>query len=157
MIPQHDNLLREVPQRLVYPTLTYRREDLPRNSERDPYTSRMSGMVDDRAAMEQHILHVLSTERRRVIIVNGQPHRLGFDIYPVWYGIELEDYLILSRGFGYFKTTIEQRLRDALLVDDRIDDIIIHDIYKIDTTSAGVDFEVITNVGNISIRAEVAI
>ena len=157
MIPQHNMPLTVVPQRLVYPTLTYRRRELTHNSERGSSVSRITDYVDDVEAIEQAVLHILMTERRRTIIVNGQHVELGHTIYPQWYGIELDDLLILSRGFGYFRAVIEQRLNDALTVDDRIDRVTIQEVGQIDQNSAFVDFTVHTNIANISMRAEIGV
>lgn len=142
MIPVHFNPLNIVPKAKVFPTRTYNHRELERFSEHDPYISRIAEQIDGLVAMEQRVLHILRTERYR------------WRIYPKWYGIELEKYH--KRGYGYFRATIHQTLKDALLIDDRIDDVTIQQIGQVDIDACFVSFTVHTNLGNIAFRAEVA-
>lgn len=79
------------------PSLTYKL---------DFNAGRVSGMVDGREAMEQSILLALSTER------------FAYDIFSPNYGNELNALAGGSPPLLYAQ--IEQVIREALLVDDRV-------------------------------------
>ena len=142
MIPRHENPLRNVPRVKVHPTRTYRHRERERFSEHDPYESRITEHIDGLEAMEQRVRHILMTERYE------------YAIYPPTYGIELQKYH--KRPYGYFRATIEQTLRDALLQDDRIRGVTVTALGKIDVDAAYVGFEVHTDMGRMAFRAEVA-
>ena len=143
MIPQHQNPLTTVPRRRVYPTLTFNHFVYERASERQPHRSRITTHIDGLEAMEQTVRHILMTERYR------------YNIYPPWYGVELEKYH--EKDFAYFKATIHQTLLDALTTDDRIDNVTINQIVQHDIDAAGVDFVVHTNIGNIAFNAQIGV
>jgi len=156
MIPQHSNPMITVPRRIVYPTRTYKHTEKPRNNESEVYESRIIGIIDALSAIEQAILHILRTERHREITApGGTKYWVGYNIYPAWYGIELED--LHFNTFGFFRAVIHQRLTDALTTDDRIDSVTINAIERIDIDSARVDFIVHTNIENLAFGAEIGI
>lgn len=72
------------------------------------------GRVDGLAAIKQAVYHILRTER------------FSNPIYDADYGVELEQYI--GRDFGFIAAGIQETLRDALLQDDRITDIMVDDI-----------------------------
>jgi len=143
MIPRHNNPLTAVPRIRVHPTLTYQRRERPRTSEHDPFESRITNEIDGLESIYQAIKHILMTERGK------------YRIYPLWYGVELDQYL--KKPFGYFCATIKQTLENALLADDRMHSVTINRAWQVDIDAAAVDFTVHTNLGNISMRAEVAL
>lgn len=96
-------------------------------------TYEISGYVDKLDALKQTILHILSTER------------YAYPIYNDNYGIELEKYL--GNSFNYLEATIENTLRDALLQDDRITEVMVTKINKESIDSALIIFDVYTNIG----------
>ena len=82
-----------------HPSSTYRLEN-----------DRVSGVIKNEIeALKQAISKILQTERY---------------VYPVYsfnYGIETTD--LLGKSMLYVKTVISQRIREALLQDDRISDV----------------------------------
>ncbi len=82
-----------------HPSLTYRLEN-----------DRVYGMIkNDIDALKQSISKILLTERY---------------LYPAYsfnYGIETAD--LIGKSMLYVKTVIPQRIREALLQDDRISDV----------------------------------
>ena len=143
MVPNHKNPLNKVPKMKVHPTRTYRHRERERFSEHDPHESRITEQIDGQEAIEQAVRHILMTER------------FDYVIYPSWYGVELRKYH--SRDFGYFRATIHQTLRDSLTTDDRINDVTVMQMGNLDVDAAFVSFEVHTDIGRITFRAEVGI
>lgn len=93
------------------------------------------GKTDGLDAVTQTVYHILNKER------------YAYEIYPDWYGIELEKYK--GMPFPYLEAQIENDLRSALLQDDRIYDIIINEITQISVDSASVKFNVFSQEGVI--------
>jgi len=67
------------------------------------------GKVDEEDAVLQAAMKILQTERG------------AFDIYSDDYGIELED--LRGMDMIYCESEIPVRIKEALMVDDRIDDV----------------------------------
>lgn len=67
------------------------------------------GKVDEEDAVLQAAMKILQTERG------------AFDIYSDDYGIELED--LRGMDMIYCESEIPVRIKEALIVDDRIDDV----------------------------------
>ncbi|MDO4754446.1 MAG: DUF2634 domain-containing protein [Bacillota bacterium] len=82
------------------PSRTYRLSDEPKSG---------SGYVDGIEAVIQAIYKILNTERYK------------YTIYSWNYGIELLD--LFGEPMSYVISEIETRIREALLVDERITDI----------------------------------
>ena len=107
------------------PDLTYRMGE-----------SAIVGKITDRIeSVKQSILHILSTER------------YSNPIYSDAYGVELEQYL--GKDYGYLVADIETTLNDALKQDDRIKNVIVDNIEKMELNSVKVEFTVYTIYGNI--------
>ena len=149
MIPVIENAIEQI--RFVsYPSFTYLLsnwvEEEPRVFEskiaKEPerveyagYTIR--GDVDGLNALKQAIFHRIFTER------------YAYAIYDDNYGTELEQYQ--GSSFAFLEATIENTLRDSLLQDDRIINLKVTRITKIDMNNALVEFDVLSNMGSISI------
>lgn len=106
------------------PTMTYRL------NEND-----VSGKVADIDSLKQTIKHILSIER------------YDNPIYTDDYGIELDKYI--GQDIGYITADIENTLRDALTQDDRITDVQVKDVSKLNQDSCRVEFTVYTIYGNV--------
>lgn len=135
MIPDLELLTEEIAEP-IFVGRTYRvdiKEDV---------NSRINGYVDDLESVKQAIYLILSTER------------YAYVIYSWDYGIELVD--LIGKPIPYCMSEIPRRVTEALLVDNRIEDVIDFEFEqkgkKLHTT-----FTVVTNVGNISSELEVDI
>lgn len=106
----------------------------PSNTYKDRIKS-ITGKTDGQAAIIQTSNHIVNKER------------YAYAIYPDWFGIELEKYK--GQSFEYLEAQIEEDLKSALLQDDRIYDIIVTNIEKIDIDSALVVFDEYTTEGTI--------
>ncbi len=133
MIPQNDGLTPDI-QIIERPTNTY-----AMNLSDDDITD----FVDNLKAMEQAVYKIIRTERYR------------YKIYSWNYGIELED--LFGMPVSYCIPEIERRIKEALLQDTRVIEVINFDF---DTPRKGVvftRFEVVTIFGNIDADKEVQI
>ena len=70
---------------------------------------RIAGMIDGLKALEQHIYLTLSVEADQFII------------YPYTYGIRTLD--LFGKPYHYVMAIIPERIKEALLDDDRINDV----------------------------------
>jgi len=98
-------------------------------------TKSITGKTDGQKAIIQTADHIVNKER------------YAYAIYPDWFGIELEKYK--GQPFEYLEAQIEEDLRSALLQDDRIYDIIVTKIEKLNIDSAHVVFDMYTIEGTI--------
>lgn len=103
---------------------------------------RISGYIDGIEAIIQAIYLILSTERYQFII------------YSWDYGVELVD--LFGKQMPYVMSELPRRIKDALTQDNRIEDVVDFEFethkQKLHTT-----FNVITNLGDVSVEMEVAI
>lgn len=133
MIPQNDGLTPDI-QIVERPTKTY---------AMNLYGDDVTDFVDNLKAMEQAVYKIIRTERYR------------YKIYSWNFGIELED--LFGMPVSYCIPEIERRIREALLQDTRIIEVID---FEFDTLRKGVvftRFEVVTIFGNIDAEREVLI
>lgn len=93
------------------------------------------GYVDELDALKQSVSHILNTER------------YSQAIYDDSYGVELEQYI--GKPIDFIRATIEDTLKEALLQDDRILDVIVTNITSDKIDSCNINFNVITNIGII--------
>jgi phage baseplate assembly protein W len=117
MIPQ---LVVDATQKITfeaYPGFTYKVSD-----------EQIAGDIDAVESLKQTILHILSTER------------YAHAIYTDNYGVELEQYI--GETFEYLEVAIEETLQDALMQDDRILDVTVKAVIRLDHGSAEVSFDV---------------
>jgi hypothetical protein len=153
MLPNIDLLLDEITE-TTYPSRTYRivlaSEINPGNqnilsinlSTEVNSFDRISGYIDDIKAVTQAAYLILCTERYKHLI------------YSWDYGVELVD--LMGKPMTYVMAELPRRVKEALTMDDRIDDVIDFEFepkkHKLFTT-----FTIISNVGNISAQMEVSV
>src|SRR5690606_2927338 len=101
---------------------------------------RVVGMVDGLEAVKQAVFLILQTERYRHLIFTPD------------YGCELEG--LIGRDPLFVQSEIKRRIREALLQDDRIEDVTNFDI-QINGDSALVRFTVVTTFGDFEAEQEV--
>lgn len=104
----------------------------------------VGGTIDGLLAVRQAIYKVLKTERNR------------YSIYDKDYGVELNDLLGKSRIYVYAE--LEERIREALLRDDRIKEV--YDFVLSGGVNKGevyVSFKVRSYLGEDSINMEVQV
>lgn len=97
-------------------------------------TGRITGIIDDGAeAVRQAVYCILNTERYQYLIHSHD------------YGIELYD--LYGQQKQYVFALLQNRIREALMQDDRIEDV---SSFKFDAKgkSYAVEFEVITHSGD---------
>lgn len=94
----------------------------------------VNGFVNDLSAMEQVVYKILSTERYENII------------YSWDYGIELHD--LIGQDYVYVIPEAQRRIKEALLQDDRIEDVDGFD-YTLYKNSVNFTFTVHTIYGDI--------
>jgi len=133
MIPRNDGLTPDI-QIIERPTKTY---------AMNLSGADITDFVDNLKAMEQAVYKIIRTERYR------------YKIYSWNFGIELED--LFGMPVSYCIPEIERRIREALLQDTRIIEVID---FEFDTPKKGVvftRFKVVTIFGNIDADKEVQI
>ena len=133
MIPEQDidltNL--EVETR---PSLTYRL---------DFERKRIGGMVDNEEAIMQLVMKILYTER------------YAYVIYSSDYGVELER--LIGQEYDFIVSDLERTIKEALLVDDRILDVVDFETVKTGLDTMTAKFKVISILGDANIETEVQI
>ena len=133
MIPEQDidltNL--EVETR---PSLTYRL---------DFERKRIGGMVDNEEAIMQLVMKILYTER------------YAYVIYSSDYGVELER--LIGQEYDFIVSDLERTIKEALLVDDRILDVVDFETVKTGLDTMTAKFKVISILGDANIETEVNI
>jgi len=103
---------------------------------------RINGYTDDLQAVAQAIYLILSTERYKFII------------YSWDYGVELVD--LFGKPIPYVMAELPRRIKEALIQDNRIDDVINFEFEK-NGKRLYTTFTVVSNVGKISTALEVEI
>lgn len=114
------------------PSLTYRVEN-----------GRVLGKVDGLQAMRQAITKLLQTER------------FIFPIYSDQYGHDLND--LIGKELPYVETVLENVIKETLLFDDRVDDVVILEVIHTDKQSLNVTISVATFYGKIQTEVVVAV
>lgn len=104
---------------------------------------RIYGKVDDYEACKQAILKILLTERFENVI------------YSENYGVELKRYI--GEDIDFIKSDIERSIKEALLIDDRVNEIIEFKIDEIDNDLILLSFTVNTIYGDVALNSEVKI
>lgn len=106
-------------------------------------TARISGYTDDLTAIEQAIYKILHTERYES------------PVYSTDYGIELQD--LYGEDVEWVIPELEMRIKDALMVDERILEV---SGFEFDIPEKGVihvSFTVETTKGTLETETEVSI
>lgn len=101
---------------------------------------RITGMVDGLDAVKQAVFLILHTERYRYLI------------YTPDYGSELEG--LIGRDPLFVQSELKRRIREALMQDDRIEDVTNFNI-RFDGDSALVRFTVVSVFGDFEAEQEV--
>lgn len=112
-----------------------------RTYKMDLDAGRVAGFVDGAEAMKQAILKILLTER------------FDFLIYSWNYGTELKT--VVGKSFQVFSSEIKRVIREALLADSRITDVVDFKVQQIDKRSVDVAFTAETVFGAIPIERTV--
>lgn len=128
--PQIDNQMQTITETVELPSKTYK---LTSDS--------IGGFVDGKEAVQQAIYHILMIERYSNLI------------YDDTYGVELEQYI--GKDLEYIEATIEDTLKEALMQDLRILDVIVTDIKKVKEDCVEIDFNAISTYGNIQMEVEI--
>ena len=109
----------------------------------DLTTKRISGKIDDKDSVVQAANKILNTER------------YAYEIYSADYGTEIES--LISKNKDFVNSVLEQRIKDALRVDDRIINIKNFTISNVDSDSIYAEFYIETTYGEIPFNIEVKI
>lgn len=134
LIPQTKDILPDYElQRL--PTNTYQL-DYPR-------TQKIKGYIDGREAMEQAVYKILFTERYEYVI------------YDWNYGIELDD--LFGKPIPYVYAELERRVDEALMQDDRIEEVLNFSFTRSNIDEVTMRFDVDTIFGVIPVEKVVNI
>lgn len=129
MMPRIPTLIQEVG-RTMHPNRTYRIQ-----FNDDEVSGKINGYIDGLDALRQSIYLILMTERYR------------FPIYSWDYGIELTD--LIGQDMPYVIAELPRRIRDALIQDNRIDDVVDFE-FDVHGRNLQINFTVVSNIGNIS-------
>src|SRR5690606_1076753 len=101
---------------------------------------RIKGMIDELEAVKQAVFLILRTERYRCLIFSPD------------YGSALEG--LIGRDSLFIQSEIKRRIREALMQDDRIEDVTNFNI-RLDGDTALVRFTVVSIFGNFEAEREV--
>ncbi|WP_047999917.1 DUF2634 domain-containing protein [Lactiplantibacillus herbarum] len=99
------------------------------------------GMTDDYEAMVQAVDKVMKTER------------FVFPIYSDQYGNDFTE--LLGKSFDYAEVEVERMLKEALLADDRVNEVTIDNVERVDATVLEVQATVETIYGAVNTETEV--
>lgn len=106
------------------------------------FNNRISGFVDDLDSVAQSIEKILSTER------------FSYPIYSDNYGVEFES--LIGQDYGLVEAEITRIVSEALLVDDRIIEVVNIALEKTNQKdSAILRFDVNTVYGQMNYESEV--
>lgn len=107
----------------------------------DLEAGRVSGFTDNTEAMEQAIFKILSTER------------FDYLIYSWNYGTEMK--AAVGKSFPVFSSEIKRVIREALMADSRITDVVDFVVTQIDKRTSEVSFTAETIYGRIDVKRTV--
>ena len=131
MIPQHNLSNTEL---YTEPSFTYKF---------DFNKKRISGVVDEKEAVLQAAMKILTTEKYACVIYDGQ------------YGVQLERFI--GKPYDFIVSDIERTISEALLYDDRITSISNFTVQKTGIDSLLVSFTVNTVFGSGTLQIGVQI
>lgn len=117
---------------IIMSSLTYKVEN-----------GRILGKIDGQEAMKQAVSKILMTER------------FIFEIYSDQYGNDLND--LIGKDVDFVMTAVEDVLKEALMSDDRVDDVTIDGVEQTDRNSLSVNLSVSTLFGNFEVETEVKV
>lgn len=94
---------------------------------------RITGFVDGLDAIRQSVKHTLSTER------------YAYAIYSSNRGAEMEQFI--GATFSFVKSNVGRVIKEAIMQDDRIIDVIIESIEQTQLDGCEIKFDVISTQG----------
>ncbi len=118
-------------------------KDLSSKTYKMNFNEKVYGKIDRLEAMEQAVLKILNTER------------YNYQIYSWSYGIEISD--LIGKPKNYVKVVIVERIKEALLQDERVIAVESFLFKDIDRRSLEVSFEVSTIFGDFKTQKVVLI
>lgn len=150
MIPNQENYDEEVEEDYnpdfvieTQPSLTWKMK-VEEPEMLDEVKNSFIGKVDDEDAIAQAAMKVLQTERG------------AYDIYSDDYGIELND--LRGHDMIYCMSEVPVRIKEALMVDDRIENVTNFDVQRCDDRRAMmVSFTIVAADVDISMETEVEV
>ena len=150
MIPNQENYDEEVEEDYnpdfvieTQPSLTWKMK-VEEPEMLDEVKNSFIGKVDDEDAIAQAAVKVLQTERG------------AYDIYSDDYGIELND--LRGHDMIYCMSEVPVRIKEALMVDDRIENVTNFDVQRCDDRRAMmVSFTIVAADVDISMETEVEV
>ncbi|MCQ4637149.1 DUF2634 domain-containing protein [Anaerovorax odorimutans] len=128
---------------LVDETETEEEQMTGRTYRLDEKNEIIAGEIDGREAIKQSLLLILQTEREE------------FEIYSGDYGIELMDLIGQTPPLVY--VNLEQVIKEALMQDDRVEDVGDFSFERLEKHAVSVKFTVTTIEGDIDMETEVNI
>lgn len=128
---------------LVDETETEEEQMTGRTYRLDEKNEIIAGEIDGREAIKQSLLLILQTEREE------------FEIYSGDYGIELMDLIGQTPPLVY--VNLEQAIKEALMQDDRVEDVENFSFERLEKHAVAVKFTVTTIEGDIDMETEVNI
>lgn len=132
----------------VIPTIAITEDDATLRSNEsktyrmDPINKRIQGGTDGIDALRQAVSKILMTERQSYLI------------YGVDYGIEAER--LIGKDMDFVKADIERTVKDALLQDNRIIEI-LNFAYEKNGDTLAVSFFINSIYGGLKIESEVRV
>ncbi|WP_054776941.1 DUF2634 domain-containing protein [Lacticaseibacillus saniviri] len=99
------------------------------------------GTLDGQDAMRQAVEKILRTER------------FVWPIYSDQYGNDLME--LVGKEMPYARAEVGRMLSEALLADDRVDQVIVNDITAVESSVMAVKATVYTQFGKLNIESEV--
>lgn len=132
MLPQIDNSIDTTIKQVTLSSKTYKLTN---------ENTRINGYVDNIESIKQAIYHILGVERYSCLIYDDN------------YGVEFEQYI--GKDIEFVSATIENTLREALIQDNRIIDVVVTNITKNNIDSVAVDFNVTTVSGDIIMEVDI--
>ena len=139
MIPNIPLLTTEIIE-TAYPSKTYKIVFVSQTEFEN--NDRISGYTDDLQALIQSVYLILNTERYEYII------------YSWDYGVELID--LIGKPIPYVLSEIPHRIKDALMQDDRINDVVDFE-FDVNRGKVHTTFKIVSNLGTIGWEMEVGV
>ena len=137
MLPNVKILTQEITE-TDYPNRTY---EIHHNSD-ESESDRISGYIEEIEAVKQAVYLILSTERYKHII------------YSWDYGVELVD--LFGKPIPYVMAELPRRIKEALIQDNRIEDVVDFTFDKKGRTLT-THFTVVSTAGNLNTELEVEV
>lgn len=106
-------------------------------------TNRITGYIDDIEAVKQAIYKILQTDR------------FYYLIYSWDYGLEKEN--LFGQSVDVLKSELERIITEALLIDERITEIMDFKLNMVDKRTAAAEFTAVSIFGEVPISEEVTV